>query len=154
MMRGTSVMSAIPVQSVAEEYAHLQQMLGAGTYAIESQALVERGGRWYDAITVQLYDGTPVVFYFDISAIFPPFGTGPRLPGVRTALSGWGARFIPPSIRPRFIPPSIRPRRRRRRMHAYGQSESSSAPSPGAWALLLGAGLLAAGAVMTRKEAR
>jgi hypothetical protein len=83
---------------------------------------VQRRGRWYQALTLDLYSGTPLVMYFRWP--FPPF------------------RKLIRELRPGGAPS--------RTALALGQSEAGI--NPGAMALLIGGGLLAAGYVLNKTK--
>ena len=54
---------------VQAEYGYIRQELGTGCKG-QSQSLLKEGDRYFDAITVELSDGTERVFYFDVTEFF------------------------------------------------------------------------------------
>lgn len=130
---GSSFETALPKEATAAgQAAALDSILGSGTYRVRSRVLVQRRGRWYQALTLDLYSGTPLVMYFHWP--FPP------------------GRKLVRELRPRGLPPI-------RTALAFGEIvgdpvTSKSGINPGAMALLIGGGLLAAGYVLTRKGVR
>jgi len=65
---GASAEKAIPVKSIAEEYAWVGQHLPGTQF--ESQALVNLDGRSFDLLTLRGQNGEVRQVYFDISSFF------------------------------------------------------------------------------------
>lgn len=91
---GSSFETALPPAPISQQAVVLDRLLGPNTYRIRSRVMVQRRGNWYEALTLDLYSGTPVVMYFHW--LFPP-GSGlshllapTGLPPVRTAFAAFG----------------------------------------------------------------
>lgn len=76
---GQSIDDAIVIQNakgeddgVASEYYYLEQKYGERKvdWDLEYQSLVNEGDRSYDKMDIQLYDGTEITIYFDITDFF------------------------------------------------------------------------------------
>lgn len=120
---GTSFETALPWTE--DKRTVLDRMLGPGSYQIRRTTAVERRGNWYEALSIDLYSGTPTVIYF----------RWPFPPGAHLAAE-WMPRDLPPI----------------RTALALGDSEAGI--NPGAFAIMLGAGLFAAGYVLTKGQQR
>lgn len=68
---GSSYENAVVVKSIKEEYEWVRVHYPGSQ--MQSQALMFRDKKPYDALTFKLNDGTTKTFYFDISSFFGKF---------------------------------------------------------------------------------
>ena len=68
MAKGDSISNAIKVHSISEEYEYLDQHYG--NYNLREQALIEKNGKYYDRMEIELSDGNLKVVFFDISSFY------------------------------------------------------------------------------------
>jgi hypothetical protein len=71
---GKSTESAIIVESVREEYEHIEKILKLGKpgelWNVKKQGFLSEDNKSYDVMEVELFNGTFREFYFDISSFF------------------------------------------------------------------------------------
>lgn len=62
------IKDAIVVKSVKEEYEYIRKNCAGCVF--QSQSLIEKGGKHYDALRVKMQDGTEKTYYFDINSFY------------------------------------------------------------------------------------
>jgi hypothetical protein len=99
----TSAERAVRVANVADEFTWLQRTLSPG-WQVEQQALVARGGRSYDVLTVRHAGGASVRdYWFDVTAHLGAIRE--TLAPVRPAAGFDPASFVPGGCFPVDLPP-------------------------------------------------